>query len=644
MPRPAAAYAWPVRARVCIAVTLLCAACGSTAGVSRTPSNLEGAQAAAGAAAASASDVATAIAAAEADTYANRYGVADTEYVAIVTAEPKSAAAHAAYALFLEYRGDGDDATTEAARAVALDPHSGRAEAVLSRVHDWAGELDAAVAAGRAATGLDASDPLAHLFLAEALADDADYAGSQAELTAAGPLVTAHPTDYLKAELQRQTANLAADSGRTADQLSALQQSLSLQPGWLYRAEELAQAQALQTQLSAAKQTLDTAAAQLPDDVDALKNLGYSAIFAADGQLASSAWQKAATVAPLDAEVLDMIGEVQVAVNRDTNAAVAAFQHALSLHPTDADAAAYLAGLARFVQGKPEAATAEITAALEPAQTGRSVRPLGRPAPERDWIASANEALGVVNTIRVQAGLPPVQLDQNLTNSAQSHSFYWLFNNVASTVQGLGIHQETAGLPGFSGATPSAREAAFGYSQPWIAEDITHRDGVSPAIHDWLNSVFHRFPIVRPDLRVIGYAQTQVGSITMQDMEFGYTPPGSAAPVIYPAAGQTQVPDMFVDNELPDPVPAGKPRTTGYPVTVTFAMGDTASMSSFTLAGPDGVPLTAYVLSPSTETENSASLLPAAPLKPATTYTAHIIGTVAGRAYDRTWSFTTAAP
>ncbi|MGH7685694.1 MAG: CAP domain-containing protein [Candidatus Dormibacteria bacterium] len=623
-------------------MTLLCAACGSATGVSQTPSPLGGAQAAAGAAAASAPDVSAAIAAAEADTYANRYGVADTEYVALVTALPKSAAAHAAYALFLEYRGDGDDAATEAARAVALDPHSGRAQAVLCRVHDWAAELDAAVTAGHTATGLDPSDPLAHMFLAEALADDADYAGSQAEIDAARPLVTAHPTDYLKAELQRQIANLAADSGRTADQLSALQQSLALQPGWLYRDEELAQAQSLQTQLSAAKQTLDTAAKQLPDDVDALKNLGYSAIFSADGQVALSAWQRALTLAPSDAEVLDMIGEVQIAVNRDTNAAVAAFQHALTVNPTDTVAAAYLAGLARFVQGKPEAATAEITAALEPAQTGRSLRPRSRPAPERDWIANANQALGVVNTIRVQAGLAPVQLDQSLTNSAQSHSFYWLFNNVASTVQGLGIHQETSGLPGFSGASPSAREAAFGYSQPWIAEDITHRGGVSAAIYDWLDSVFHRFPILRPDLRVIGYAQTQVGSITMQDMEFGYTPPGSAAPVIYPAAGQTKVPDMFVDNELPDPVPAGKPRTTGYPVTVTFAEGDTASMSSFTLAGPDGVPLTSYLLSPSTQTENSASLLPAAPLRPATTYTAHITGTVDGSSYDRTWSFTTA--
>ena len=639
---PPAAYAWPVRARAWISVALLCAACGSATGVSPPPTQLGGAQAAAGAAAASAPDVAAAIAAAAADTYANRYGVADTEYVALVTAVPKSAAAHAAYALFLQYRGDGDDAATEAARAVALDPHSGRAEAVLCRVHDWAGELGAAVAAGRAATGLDPSDPLAHLFLAEALADYADYRGSQAEINAAGPLITANPTDYLKAELQRQNANLASDSGRRSDQLSALQQSVALQPGWLYRDEELAQAQALQTELSAAKQTLDTAAAQLPDDVDALKNLGYSAIFSADGQTASSAWQKAATLAPLDAEVLDMIGEVQVAVNRDTNAAVTAFQHALTVHPTDAVAAAYLAGLGRFVQGKPEAAAAEITAALEPAQPGRSLRPLARPAPDRDWIANAKQALGVVNTIRVQAGLAPVQLDQNLTNSAQSHSFYWLFNNVASTVQGLGIHQETSGLLGFSGATPSAREAAFGYSQPWIAEDITHRSGVSAAIYDWLNSVFHRFPLLRPDLRVIGYAQTEVGSITMQDMEFGYTPPGSAAPVIYPAAGQTQVPAMFVDNELPDPVPAGKPRTTGYPVTVTFAMGDTASTSSFTLAGPDGVPLTAYVLPPSTDTENSASLLPAAPLKPATTYTAHITGTVDGRGYDRSWSFTTA--
>lgn len=583
------------------------------------------------------------IARAEAATYANAYGVAADDYLRLRTAAPKSVDAAAAYALFLNYRGEGGLAQAEATRAVALDPHSGLAEAVLCRVHDWAGDVTGAVTAGRSAIALDASEPLAHLFLSEALADASDIAGSQAQITAAQQLITPASSAYLRSELLRETANLDSDNGKPPDQIAALQQSLALQPGWLYRAQELAHAQASADQLAAARQTLDAAAQSLPADVEALEDLGAEAMVDSDGAVALAAWQKAAALAPGDPTVLDMQGEVQVAVNRDTDAAVQAFEHALTVNPDDLDAAAYLTGLARFVQKQPGLAATEITAALQPDVAAHAVRHLPRPNPDAASIATAAQALAVVNATRAQAGLQAVQLDPHLTDSAMSHAFYWLFNNATPSVHGLGIHQETPGLPGFSGTGPGERAVAWGYSTERTAEDITHRGSPDAGVNDWVNSVFHRFPIVRPDLVAIGFGQAEVGSINMQDMEFGYAAPGSATPVRYPASGQTKVPAAFVDNELPDPVPSGQPRTTGYPVTVTFGDGDSVSLTSFTLSGPDGTALSAYLLAPSSSTENSASLLPAAPLRPSTTYTARIVAGVNGQPYDQTWSFTTAS-
>jgi hypothetical protein len=49
-----------------------------------------------------------------------------------------------------------------------------------------------------------------------------------------------------------------------------------------------------------------------------------------------------------------------------------------------------------------------------------------------------------------------------------------------------------------------------------------------------------------------------------------------------------------------------------------------------------------FMLPPSEQTENSASLLPGAPLVAGARYTAHIVATVDGAAYERTWSFTVA--
>ena len=575
--------------------------------------------------------------------YANAYTEADGDFVALLTRAPESASAASAYALFLNYEGDTNRAQAEATKAVSLDPHNARAQAVLCRVHDWAGDLNAAVAAGRSAIALDPRDPLAHLFLSEALADSSDLAESQSQIEAAQQLVTGSSAVYLRAEVLRETANLDSDSGRPSDQIAALQQSLALQPAWLYRVEELAHAQDAAQQVTAAHRTLDSAAQALPADVGALEGLGGEAMVDGDGAVALAAWQKAATVAPSESTVLDMQGEVQVAVNRDTNAAVQAFEHALTVNPDDLDAAAYLTGLARFVQRQPGLAASEITAALEPDAASHTRRHLPQPDPDAAAAAAAAQALAVVNATRTRAGLPTVQLDPHLTDSATSHAYYWLFNNASASVAGLGIHQETSGLPGFSGTGTGQRALAFGYPGGRTAEDITHRGSATAAVNDWVNSVFHRFPILRPDLVAIGYAQAEVGPIDIQDMEFGYATPGSAPPVRYPAPGQSKVPAVFVDNELPDPVPSGDARTTGYPVTVTFAAGDSVSLASFTLSGPDGTAVPVYVLSPAFSTENSASLLPAAPLRAGTTYTAHIVATVDATRYDSTWSFTTAS-
>lgn len=584
---------------------------------------------------------AAALAAAGADTYANRYADADAAYVRLITASPRSARLHAAYAVFLEYRGDAGDALSQAQRAASLDARSGEAQAALCRVHDWAGDFTAAVAAGRSAVTLAADDPLAHLFDSEALADSGDLSDARTQLATAATLVEAHPTPYLRAELERETADVNSVAGDPADQIAALQRAAALQPGWLYRAEELANAQWAAGQGAAARQTLETAATPLPADVDALQGVGEQAILTADAPLAQAAWQAASSLAPADSRILDTVGELQVAAKGDINAAIATFEHALAVNPGDLDAAAYLTALARFVQGDASLAQQEIDAGLAAGARAGTAHAPPRPDVTAAAAAAAAQALSLVNAVRAQAGLPPVHLDDRLTASAASHTYYWLFNNLSPSVADLGIHRETPGLLGYSGVDSAVRAQHFGYPASPTAEDITHRTSAVAAVHDWVNSVFHRFPILRPDLQAIGYAQAQAGPITMQDMEFGYSQPAGAAPVAFPAAGQADVPVRFVDNELPDPVPSGGQRTTGYPVTVTFGAADSVTLSSFILSGPDGAPLEAHVLAPAPSTENSASLLPSRPLLPDTAYTARIDATVDGTPYVQSWRFTT---
>ncbi|MFN2582849.1 MAG: CAP domain-containing protein [Candidatus Dormibacteria bacterium] len=618
-----------MRRPVSIVAVLLCASCAAPPHAGGSPT-----------ATAAPAHVARLLATAQEDMFDNRYGAADSVYGEALAMAPQSADVRAALALFLAYRTDFSDALMQAQRAVAVDQHSGAAQAALCRVLDWSGSVSAAVTAGRTAIEVAATDPLARLFLSEALADSGDLTAAQMQLDAAKALIAKQPSAFLQAEALRETANLAGDEGKHDAQIAALQQSRSRQSGWLYRTAELVDAQMGAGQADAAQQTLDSVAAQTPDDVETLQTLGNDALFVCDAHAALGLWSRALALAPRDAAILDVNGELQVAANNDINAAVRLFQRALGADPHDAQAAAYLTALARFVQKQPDLGPHEIAAAVAATLGPRPIHLPSAPRPDVQLAAAASHALSAVNATRATAGLPPVQLDSRLSDSATSHAFYWLFNNLSPSVSGLGIHDETAGMTGYSGQFPWNRAVAYGYPNERIGEDITHRGDPTGAVRDWVNSVYHRFAIVRPDLTVIGYGQAHVGPLDMEDMEFGFAPPGSAAPVRYPGDGQTSVPNSFIDNELPDPVPAGAPRTTGYPVTVTFGQGDAVHLRGFTLSA-DGAELQSYMLAPSSETENSASLLPVAPLHRGSVYTAHISATVNGSTYDSTWSFTT---
>jgi tetratricopeptide (TPR) repeat protein len=579
--------------------------------------------------------------AAAADMYANRYTRAEREYESALAASPRDTTALASFALFLNYAGDQARARVEAQLAVQADQDSGLARAVECRVDDWSARFADAVTAGREATRLSPREALAHLFLAEALADTGRLTESASEISAAGVLVREHASPFLRAELLREQGNLAGDRGDDAGRRASFGAASAQQPGWLYRTAEVVDAMVGAGDTEAAVRLLEGAAGRAPDDPLVLRTLGQEALSTGDASLALDVWSRAAALAPRDPDILDGLGAVTVAAKADVNGAVAAFESALRADPRDLEAAGYLLALARYVQHDPAAGTREIAQAVAGAGPARGAAAVAPPDPDAAQAADAERALGDVNAARGAAGLPPVHLDGRLSASARSHSYYWLFNNLSSTVSGLGIHMETPGLRGYSGQTPGARALAFGYPNARVGEDIDHRGGPVAAVDEWVNSVFHRFPIVRPDLVAVGYGEARAGPLLIEDLEFSFALPQAAQPVVYPGAGQPRVPAFFVDNELPDPVPVGKPRATGSPVTVTFGAGVSVRVTSFSLSDSGGRTLAAYSAVPSESDENSAWLLPVQPLDPGSVYTARITAVVDGRPFARAWSFTT---
>jgi hypothetical protein len=161
---------------------------------------------------------------------------------------------------------------------------------------------------------------------------------------------------------------------------------------------------------------------------------------------------------------------------------------------------------------------------------------------------------------------------------------------------------------------------------------------------EWINSVWHRTPILDPWTRDYGY-----GSATMCDtMDFGL---GASAPsdliVTYPYNGQTGVPTSFngaeEGPEPPEP-PAGWP--SGYPMHVFIkgmSQGTTITTHEFSVVG--GAQLAHQWITPTTPNAvlfDSVVLYGNEPLTASTTYLVHVAGTGAGgAAVDVNVTFTT---
>ena len=174
-----------------------------------------------------------------------------------------------------------------------------------------------------------------------------------------------------------------------------------------------------------------------------------------------------------------------------------------------------------------------------------------------------------------------------------------------------------------------------------MAEVITHRADPAAAVTDWIDSVYHRIPLLRADLLELGYGDAYLGPMTVQVMDMAYRERATGRVILYPAPNQVSVPIAFNGNEIPDPAPnASYP--IGYPVTATFDRNAKVTITGFHFRDPSAKDLPGISLQPGTETENSFAFLANSPLQPATTYAVDLTYTLNGVAGHATWHFTTA--
>ena len=240
-----------------------------------------------------------------------------------------------------------------------------------------------------------------------------------------------------------------------------------------------------------------------------------------------------------------------------------------------------------------------------------------------------------LNEVRKSVGLDPVELDAELSRGAQLHAEYLVINEGKKETKGLDAHHEVEKLPGY---TPEGARAG-------VASDIGFGTPPSEMVDGWNGTFYHRLPLLRANLKKVGVGYIPGGKwrhFSVLDVVSGLEGelPEERSVIVYPPDGATGIPASF-HNELPNPVPSGKPTDAGFPITVTFYTGRGGGGATATLTC-DGKDVPFWLSTPEKPAtdfpqQGTICLIPRAHLRSGTTYT---VG-VTSDGWEKTWSFTT---
>lgn len=277
-----------------------------------------------------------------------------------------------------------------------------------------------------------------------------------------------------------------------------------------------------------------------------------------------------------------------------------------------------------------------------------------------------------INALRAKIGSGLLAQSLALDKSADAHWSYINQNGIGE------LHGETAGKPGYTGASATNRITAAGYSAAVSGEAIFSTAGMDKygtCVSEWANSVYHAALLFASTID-IGVAANNfnppegASTLCVVDVATSVTQsaqlPGTGSIRAYPYANQADLPFVFFNrSEMPTPVPDLV--ETGTPVTVSFetkgmTVATPIAISQFSLTPAGGTAVDARILvnkggqlgpvittnGPALTDDSqmqgfTATLVPVQRLKPGTVYSVALMAVVDGKNIDKSWTFTTAA-
>lgn len=270
------------------------------------------------------------------------------------------------------------------------------------------------------------------------------------------------------------------------------------------------------------------------------------------------------------------------------------------------------------------------------------------PAAPADATPGAVAALAAVNTVRVASGAGCVNLVNTISNGATAHCNYYAMYMMGDMCIS-NPHGEVMSCAGFTGASPGARSKAAGYTLGGGGEVMAFFNNPQSAVDIWVNSVWHRTPLLDPSTGDMGYGAAKGCDVI--DFGRGVMAPANTL-VVYPYDGQTNVATNFNGaNEGPMP-PAP---TSGWPSASPVSVHGKALMITEHTLTIDGqtapiehvwldVNATIVAADMQRQLTNVNFMYANMPFAANTKYRVKLVGTYAGgMPLSKEWTFTTGA-
>ncbi len=270
------------------------------------------------------------------------------------------------------------------------------------------------------------------------------------------------------------------------------------------------------------------------------------------------------------------------------------------------------------------------------------------PAAPADATPQAVAALAAVNNYRVPAGAGCATMVGEINKAATAHcNYYNMYMQNDPCI--ANPHLEVMTCAGFTGTSPGERMKAAGYTMFGGGEVMAFVNSAQGSVDTWVNSVWHRIPILDPWTTHLGYGNS--ARCDTIDFGRGTTPAPNDTVVVYPYDGQVNFPTSF-NGQYEGPMPPAPP--TGWPSSgpiSIYAKGIAVTEHVLTKDG-DAAPIEHVWLDSKAEIvameqrrslTNVVFMYANAPFEPMTKYRVKIVGTYMSGMINREWTFTTGA-